>query len=684
MRKTLAIVLMLALLLTLNIGVHVHAEEKVRFDTEPGGFRITVPDEVKNAAGTVEFFPSVTFSIDKEIYITVFNYVAMTPEEYDVLQNSYADPSLTEEAMLRLNDQYIAANSDLFTVTASATPELAEFYEKTMHDRGYRPERIRLGEADGFVFDLYDFSPESKENRDAWKAPFTEDFTRVHAALKEALTRAELFAPDTSDPFMGMQISFETKDLDGNPVKSEDLFKQNKITMLNLWATWCEPCKSELKELGEMNSRLQEQNCAVVGMLYDSAEEGAVEEGKALLSENQADYLNLMFPEGFEEKLGVDLHFPTSLMVDSNGTVWGSITGAYVETYEPMIELLLDDGLEPADAVDAAAAPVFDTEAGGLLLPVPDGLDDTVGRFDLLTSNELGGLYPDVYLTSFEYIGMTEDELRAWNDEIDAGIASGEITPEDVFTLYEPIEQLTLSPLTVLAAPSRELEEAYYNGIVVPNGEHPKRVLIAEQDGYLFYLYDFTEDNERKLSAMSPAYVEEYRRIEAAMKEALTNAEFFAPPVSDAKALEGTRLSFETTDLDGNPVRSEDLFKQNDITMLNIWATWCGPCISELHELGVINGRLKDQNCSVVGLLYDAEEDGAIKEGKALIADNHADYLNLMPPKGFDDMVNITAFPTSLMVDSSGTVVACIIGNNIAAYEPVIQKLLAEKTAPAA
>lgn len=346
MKKILALLLAVLMLSSLTAGAFAAGEEPV-FDTEPGGFRITVPDEVKNAVGVVEFLPGSVFSNDKEIYITCFNYVAMTAEEYDAWYNGLANNSnQTEEALQRF-DAYLAAFSDLFAVTASATRELADFYEKTMHDRGFQTERIPLGEADGFVFDLYDFSPDSKETRDAWKSPYAEDFTRVYDSLKDALIKAELFAPDTSDPFKGLQISFETRDLDGNPVKSEDLFKQNRITMVNIWATWCEPCKSELKDLGEMNRRLQEKDCAIVGLLYDSAEEGAVEAGKALLANNHADYLNLMPPKGFDDMVNITA-FPTSLMVDSSGTVVACILGNNTAAYEPVIQKLLAEKAAPA------------------------------------------------------------------------------------------------------------------------------------------------------------------------------------------------------------------------------------------------------------------------------------------------------------------------------------------------
>lgn len=346
MKKSLALLLALVMLSSLTAAAF--AEEAPIFDTEPGGYRITVPDAVKYSVGIVEFYPCTVYSYGVDIFITGFNYLAMTEAEYAAWENALYDPKATDEEVRRLSDQYRDADAEIFTVTASATRELADFYEQTLLDRGLHPERIPLGEADGFVFDLYDSREDCKAKIDAWKSPFAEDFPRVHDALKDALIKAELFAPDTSDPFKDLKLSFETRDLDGNPVSSEDLFKQNTITMLNFWATWCGPCKAELKDLGELARRLPEQNCALVGMLYDSADKGAIDQCKALLAENDAEYLNLMFPEDYEKQLGKQLSFPTTLMVDSSGTVLASIVGAAPEAYEPVIQKLLDETAAPA------------------------------------------------------------------------------------------------------------------------------------------------------------------------------------------------------------------------------------------------------------------------------------------------------------------------------------------------
>ena len=78
----------------------------------------------------------------------------------------------------------------------------------------------------------------------------------------------------------------------------------------------------------------------------------------------------------------------------------------------------------------------------------------------------------------------------------------------------------------------------------------------------------------------------------------------------------GSKVQFQTTDTEGNPVTSEKLFGSHEITMINIWISWCGYCIDEMEELEAINGRLGEKNCAVVGLLSDGNEEKALASGK--------------------------------------------------------------------
>ena len=88
------------------------------------------------------------------------------------------------------------------------------------------------------------------------------------------------------DDSVGKIVSFETKDLNGNPVNSADLLRDKKVTMINFWATWCPHCVEELPELQELSKELEAQGCQMIGVCEDADDSG--DDARQILSENGA------------------------------------------------------------------------------------------------------------------------------------------------------------------------------------------------------------------------------------------------------------------------------------------------------------------------------------------------------------------------------------------------------------
>ena len=178
------------------------------------------------------------------------------------------------------------------------------------------------------------------------------DMEAVRAAFIECLENAELYVPvDPDADLPGQVLSFETTDIDGNAVSSADLFKDNKITMVNVWGTWCHNCVGEMEELAEIHTRLQEKGCGVVGVEYEQKSiDTMTDEVRAFLEEKGVNYPNVILPEDNEILNGVS-GFPTTFFVDSEGMILTyPISGAMVEAYEPTIDQLL-----AGEAVDTVA-----------------------------------------------------------------------------------------------------------------------------------------------------------------------------------------------------------------------------------------------------------------------------------------------------------------------------------------
>ena len=158
-----------------------------------------------------------------------------------------------------------------------------------------------------------------------------DEFTALCADRDAFLSGLTLSEPLSAHAEPSGAVSFKTTDLSGNEVTSEELFAGHKVTMLNLWATWCGPCRGELRELGKLAREFEKQGCQIVGVCLDGAESGR--EAKALLKENGAGFLNLVCTDDIEEQL-FTLYVPTSFFVDSEGNLLGEpVVGAQTELY---------------------------------------------------------------------------------------------------------------------------------------------------------------------------------------------------------------------------------------------------------------------------------------------------------------------------------------------------------------
>ena len=145
--------------------------------------------------------------------------------------------------------------------------------------------------------------------------------------------------------------AFEGKDLDGNTVKSDELFSANAVTVVNFWFTTCNPCVGELAELDALNKELAEKGGSLIGVntFTLDGDETAISEAKDLLAKKGATYQNVYFDsDGEAGKFTTNIFaYPTTYVVDRNGNIVGEpIVGAITEkkqaeTLQKLIEQAL-------------------------------------------------------------------------------------------------------------------------------------------------------------------------------------------------------------------------------------------------------------------------------------------------------------------------------------------------------
>ena len=145
--------------------------------------------------------------------------------------------------------------------------------------------------------------------------------------------------------------AFEGKDLDGNTVKSDELFSANAVTVVNFWFTTCNPCVGELSELDALNKELAKKGGALIGVntFTLDGDEAAISEAKDVLAKKGVTYQNVYFAsDGEAGKFTTNIFaYPTTYVVDRNGNIVGEpIVGAITEKKQAeTLQKLIDQAL---------------------------------------------------------------------------------------------------------------------------------------------------------------------------------------------------------------------------------------------------------------------------------------------------------------------------------------------------
>ena len=131
---------------------------------------------------------------------------------------------------------------------------------------------------------------------------------------------------------------------------------------------------------------------------------------------------------------------------------------------------------------------------------------------------------------------------------------------------------------------------------------------------------------------------------------------------TEASAPEDGIINYTVKDLDLNDVALADYVKGNKVTMINFWGTFCGPCISEMPDLGEIERKYKDKGFEIVGLTTDVADpqgnydESVIDDARSIIEDTGITYPVLVAPVQLMEDIGLQYVPTTYFLDSEGNV----------------------------
>ena len=305
---------------------------------------------------------------------------------------------------------------------------------------------------------------------------------------------------------------------------------------------------------------------------------------------------------------------------------------------------------------------------GGLRIAYPDGFKNAEG----LVTAFSGELERGVYVTELQYCGVPEQWIKE-------AIDIEEPDPEDVQKYKDTKTVLTY----VISIDGGRDKETLANILCDNLDDEEKDKFNSSElkelnkvDDCTFYRVS-TFDG-RRVENLDEDFVEEYDKLYGMLDELLENAEYFKPVHPYADML-GRKIEFMTADIDGNEITSEEIFSKHEVTMVNIWATWCYWCIDEMPQLSKLNKSLEKKDCAIIGLLGDVEEPGTLDEAKEILEENGVTYLNILPWDGAieEDFRMGDAWPTRFFVDREGyIVVEPVVGAETDLYEKMIDEIL--------
>ena len=272
------------------------------------------------------------------------------------------EPKTAEEAL--------ALHKELLERENALLSENAELWEKvfmaadkgmTMQEDGKNYGDFLLdtieGAKDQFTDEEYEMLKESATEISNIENKLTELENKYPEIMQESID-GDMSVPAGSDmtnpPDDGsMQKfpAFEGKDLDGNPVKSDELFSANAVTVVNFWFTACKPCVGELSELDALNKELAKKGGALIGVntFTLDGDEAAISEAKDVLAKKGVTYQNVYFAsDGEAGKFTTNIFaYPTTYVVDRNGNIVGDpIIGAITEKKQAeTLQKLIDQAL---------------------------------------------------------------------------------------------------------------------------------------------------------------------------------------------------------------------------------------------------------------------------------------------------------------------------------------------------
>lgn len=268
-------------------------------------------------------------------------------------------------------EEALALHKELLERENAILSDNTELWEKVFMEADKGMAMIEDGKNYGdFLLDTVEAAKEQFTDKEyAWLKESATEISNIENRLTELEEKYPEIMQKSMDGDMSMPAgsgtsnppddgsmqkfpAFEGKDLDGNTVKSDELFSANAVTVVNFWFTTCNPCVGELGELDALNKELANKGGALIGVntFTLDGDEKAIAEAKEVLAKKGATYQNIYFGSGGDAGKFVEnvFAYPTTYVVDRSGNIVGEpIVGAVTgKTQAEALQAQIDKALD--------------------------------------------------------------------------------------------------------------------------------------------------------------------------------------------------------------------------------------------------------------------------------------------------------------------------------------------------
>lgn len=303
---------------------------------------------------------------------------------------------------------------------------------------------------------------------------------------------------------------------------------------------------------------------------------------------------------------------------------------------------------------------VLDFPRSGLTWQAPDAVEKLPGIIVDVTDGGETGKGTGIILAYVTYTGLSREEVEAINSRVQAlldegkeeeanAVLSEETAAAPILAVFVGTANDAMSPEAIVTMLSSKYQTAQFM-LPVKAGSH---------GGFTYYVTVPLPDSDILEEARKLTPAGGIDALIKAQEEIMAHPELVT--LKDRKITvypaAGTQITFTTLDLDGNEVKSEELFSRSTVTLLNFWQTFCGPCLEEMPELDRLNREYAGKGFQVIGVVCDAANNEKKIDLAKKISGQYTIQTLLLSRSMLTDLI-AESTPTSYFIDSEGKVLA--------------------------